>query len=62
MKFVVDRIENNIVVIELENKKIINIPVDFFPIELKEGRKYNFTIDEMPKDENLETKFKNLFK
>lgn len=62
MNFVVDRIENNIAVIELENREIINVPIAFFPVELKEGQKYQFILTELPKDESVENKFKNLFK
>lgn len=37
MKGIIDRIEGNLVVVELENKKMININIDEFPKELKEG-------------------------
>ncbi|GAA0745558.1 DUF3006 domain-containing protein [Clostridium oceanicum] len=37
MKGIVDRIEGNIVVLELENKTMLNINIRKFPKELKEG-------------------------
>ena len=37
MKGIVDRIEGNIVVLELENKTMLNINIGKFPKELKEG-------------------------
>lgn len=62
MKFVVDRIEENIAVIELPTGKMVNIPIDFFPFSLKEGRKYNMEITEEKNNESLEQKFNRLFK
>lgn len=37
MNGVVDRIENNYAVVELEDKKIINIKLDTLPKGIKEG-------------------------
>ena len=37
MKYIIDRIENGFAVCETEEMKIVNIPLDILPEELKEG-------------------------
>lgn len=62
MFFVVDRIEENFVVVELNNKKIINIPIDFFPERLEEGKKYSLKIEKQEMNIKSLQDFKNMFK
>lgn len=37
MKYIIDRIENGFAVCETEEMKIVNIPFDILPEEVKEG-------------------------
>jgi hypothetical protein len=37
MKYTIDRFEGNFAVVELENKKLINVPSEAIPEEAKEG-------------------------
>lgn len=59
MKFTVDRIEENIVVVELENKIIINIDKSFFPEDIKEGKSYKMELTEIETD--IKNRFSKLF-
>lgn len=62
MHFVVDRIEENIAVIELPSGELINVPIKLFPISLKEGKKYNIELSEIESNDSLKQKFDSLFK
>ena len=59
MKFTVDRIEENIVVVELEDKTIINIDKSFFPEDIKEGKSYKMELTEIETD--IKNRFSKLF-
>lgn len=61
MKFTVDRFEENLVVIELPDKTIINIPKSFFKEDLIEGRSYSFSLELLPENESVKEKFNSLF-
>ena len=61
MKFVVDRIEENTIVVELENGKIVNVPREFLQFMLEEGRQYKLTLNVLPKKEKIKEKFDSLF-
>lgn len=60
MKFTIDRIEENIVVVELEDKTIINIDKSFFPSDIKEGKSYKMELIELESD--IKDRFSKLFK
>ena len=45
MKYTIDRFESNIAVVELKNKKIIDIPKEAIPQEAKEGDIINVQVD-----------------
>lgn len=60
MKFTIDRIEGNIVVVELEDKTIINIDKSFFPSDIKEGKSYRMELTEL--DSDIKERFSKLFK
>lgn len=62
MFFVVDRIEENFAVIELNDKKMVNIPLEFFPIKLEEGKKYSLKIEKQETNKESLQDFKNMFK
>lgn len=46
MRLIIDRFEEEFVVIELENKEMVNVPRSIFPIEAKEGDIIKIIIDE----------------
>lgn len=61
--FVVDRIEGNIVIIEY-NDLYIEVPLNYFQEEVKEGDVLNFVVDKERTDKNKENnsnRLKNLF-
>jgi len=45
MKIIIDRYEEEFVVVELENKKLINIPKAIIPSDAKEGDVISIEID-----------------
>jgi len=46
MNFTIDRFEGEVAVIELENKKMINISKEILPINAKEGDIISVNIDD----------------
>ena len=62
MKIVIDRIEENIVVIEMEDGSIVNIPRAFFKEEILEGRSYNVELTLLAENKDIKNKFESLFK
>ena len=62
MKIVIDRIEENIVVVELEDGSIINIPRAFFKEKILEGRLYNIELTLLAENKDIKNKFESLFK
>jgi hypothetical protein len=60
MKFIVDRIEENMVVCEV-NEKTINVPIDFFPFLLEEGKTYNMQLEKLPENKDTKKRFESLF-
>lgn len=60
MKFIVDRIEENMVVCEV-NEKTINVPIDFFPFLLEEGKAYNMQLEKLPENKDTKKRFESLF-
>ena len=55
MKIIIDRFEEEIVVAELENKQMINIPKAIMPTDAKEGDVISIQVDV---DESTERKKK----
>lgn len=55
MKFIIDRFEGDYAVVELENKKMANVPKDILPEEAVEGSVISIVIDE---DETMKRKEK----
>lgn len=70
MKYIVDRIEENIAVCEDENKKMVDIEIDKLPIGVKEGDiikqlKGKYIIDKetrKEKEKNIQKRMDNLWK
>ena len=70
MKYVIDRIENEIVILEeLNTKEKIEVEVSKLPNEIKEGivlkKEENFIIDTeetLSREEDISERFKKLFK
>ena len=54
MRIIVDRFEENIAVVELENGSIIDCPKALLPLNAKEGSIINITVDEKATEEKLE--------
>lgn len=46
MKIVIDRFEEEFIVVELENKQMINIPKAIIPTNAKEGDVISIEVDE----------------
>lgn len=64
MKFIIDRFEENFVVVELENRDMLDIPIDIIPMDAKEGDVLKIIIDEdetFSRNKRIEEKFKRLF-
>ncbi len=62
--FVIDRIEGNIVVVEYNNL-YINVPMEYFNEEVREGDILNFIVDKErtnKKKEENRSRLENLFK
>lgn len=45
MKFIIDKIEESFVVVELKDKKMINMPIELLPLGAKEGDVLSIAID-----------------
>ena len=45
MNIIIDRIEENFAVVELKDKKMINMPIELLPLGAKEGDVLSITID-----------------
>ncbi|NLD50732.1 MAG: DUF3006 domain-containing protein [Clostridiaceae bacterium] len=45
MRIIIDRFEGNFAVVELENKTMVNMPVELLPAEAKEGSILRIAID-----------------
>lgn len=64
MKFTIDRIEEELAVVELEDGNMVNIPKIILPLEAKEGDIISVSIDKEETEERkerIEEKFKSLF-
>lgn len=64
MKFTIDRFEDGFVVVELENKDMLDLPILLFPEGSKEGDVFEIRLDEdetYKRKERIEDKFKKLF-
>ena len=64
MKFTIDRFEDGFVVVELENKDMLDLPILLFPEGSKEGDVFEISLDEdetYKRKERIEDKFKRLF-
>lgn len=63
--YIVDRIEDNIVVLECDNKNMINVSIQYFDTIPKEGNVYNYNGSLFIRDINKENirreKISNLF-
>jgi exoribonuclease R len=46
MKYIIDRFEGNFAVVELKNKRLVNIPREAIPEKAKEGDVVRVEIDE----------------
>lgn len=60
MKIIIDRFENDIAVVELENGKMIDCPRELFPNNAKEGSIIKIMVDEKATTEKLEQMQKRL--
>ena len=47
MKFIIDRFEGDYAIVELENKKMINVPKEILPEGVYEGSVITVVIDEV---------------
>jgi hypothetical protein len=45
MRYTIDRFEDNFAVVELEDKRFVNIPRETIPLEAKEGDIINIQVD-----------------
>lgn len=45
MKFIIDKIEENFTIVELEDKNMINMPIELLPSGAKEGDVLSIVID-----------------
>ncbi len=64
MRFIIDRFEGEIAVVELENRDMLDIPRLLLPEDSKEGDVLKIIIDEdesYARKRRIEEKFKNLF-
>lgn len=64
MKFIIDRFEGEFAVVELENRDMINIPIDIIPKLAKEGDTLKIIVDKdetFSRNKRIEEKFKRLF-
>ena len=46
MKVIIDRFEGEFAVIELENKKLINVPKELIPVKATEGSVLKIEVDD----------------
>ncbi|ABP65764.1 DUF3006 domain-containing protein [Caldicellulosiruptor changbaiensis] len=60
MKVVIDRFEGKFAVLELENGKIVNVPIDIIPQGAKEGDVLLIEIDKK-ETENRQKRISKLF-
>lgn len=54
MKWIIDRIENNIAVCELENGEMLDVKISALPKGIKEGDVINLFVDETETNERKE--------
>lgn len=54
MKWIIDRIENNIAVCELENGEMLDVKISALPKEIKEGDVIKLSVDETETNERKE--------
>ncbi len=45
MNFTIDRFEGNYAIVELENRKMLNVPREILPVNAKEGDIISLSID-----------------
>lgn len=65
MKWIIDRIENNIAVCELENGEMLDVKISALPKEIKEGDVINLSVDETEtnkRKERIDKLMNSLFK
>lgn len=63
MKFIIDRFEGEFAIVELENKKMIDMPIILLPPDAKEGDIINISIDQIEtenKRKRIQDKFDSL--
>lgn len=63
MKFTIDRFEEELAIIELEDKKIIEVPRAILPLDAKEGDIINISVDKtetVERKKRLQEKFDRL--
>lgn len=64
MKFIIDRFENEIAVVELDNKEMVDIPRKVLPKDTVEGDIINISIEKIETDvrkKNIQDKFNSMF-
>lgn len=54
MKWIIDRIENNIAVCELENGEMLDVKISALPKGIQEGDVINLSVDETETNERKE--------
>ena len=54
MKWIIDRIENNIAVCELENGEMLDVKISALPKGIKEGDVIKLSVDEIETNERKE--------
>lgn len=54
MKWIIDRIENNIAVCELENGELLDVKISALPKGIKEGDVIKLSVDETEANERKE--------
>ncbi len=54
MKWIIDRIENNIAVCELENGEMLDVKISALPKGIREGDVINLSVDETETNERKE--------
>lgn len=64
LKFIIDRFENEIAVVELDNKEMVDIPRKVLPKDTVEGDIINISIEKIETDvrkKNIQDKFNSMF-
>lgn len=64
MKFIIDRFEDEIAVVELDNKEMVDMPRKVLPKEAVEGDIISISIEQIETDlrkKNIQDKFNSMF-